>query len=535
MATARWRELWWKEACCASCVFFCTVGSAPGWAQAPSVEKRATAKPDPTSPNQQNVPAPSAPAPPTATLPSPTPLPQAAPPFDPAEVFTPGTEVMPIDLPTALQIANAGNPTIALARARVDEAVAAVKRAEVLWLPNLQFNPQYLRHDGEIQNSTGVIFSTNKSSLGIMGGAIVDVDTGNALFAPLIARRLLAAQTADTQAVDNNIQLAVALAYIELVRTYAALAVNTDLLARDVEILRRTENATKNELTVSGAEVNRARNQYQQRVAERIGMKGDIRVASSHLARLLLLSPTVALVPAEHVVVPIALVPENAPADELVGVGLLARPELAESRALVDASRLRLRQSQFKPLLPHLQVYDYAGTFGGGQDATMNMFNSRNDAGAGAVWQLDNFGLGNVAANRMAGAEMRQANFHVLEIQAQVGDEVVTALQIVRARREMLDSAQAAVDQARIEYDKFFALSIELRGEQKLLDTLRPVIALQELAQARFQYLAAVVEYNRAQFQLHTAMGRPSMDALPKATAQPVQVPVVPAPYQVPK
>ncbi len=42
----------------------------------------------------------------------------------------------------------------------------------------------------------------------------------------------------------------------------------------------------------------------------------------------------------------------------------------------------------------------------------------------------------------------------------------------------------------------------------------------------------AVTDYNRAQFQLFTAMGRPSLEALPKATPTPVEVRVAPGPYK---
>ena len=67
------------------------------------------------------------------------------------------------------------------------------------------------------------------------------------------------------------------------------------------------------------------------------------------------------------------------------------------------------------------------------------------------------------------------------------------------------------------------------------LDTLEPLLALQTLPRPAFQYLNAVVEYNRAQFQLYTAMGRPAADALPKSCATPVAVPTVPIPYQPPR
>ncbi len=459
----------------------------------------------------------------------------AAPLFTTDDIFYPGTEVMRIDLPTALRIADAGNPTIALARARVEEAYGRVRQAELLWLPDLQAGTAYYRHDGEIQNSTGVVFQTSKSNASAIGGAVLNVDSGEALFAPLISRRVAEAQAAASRAVNNNIQLDVALAYLELLRTYGQLAVNADLLARDREMLRRTREATNAQLAKTGADINRAEAEVQLRLAERITLKGRVRVASSRLARLLLLQSTIALIPSEPVVVPVVLVPETAPADEMVDVGLLTRPELEEGRSLVAASMARQRQAKLKPLLPQLQIYYESGVFGGGQDATMSNFNARGDGGAAAVWELRNFGLGNLALNRVRTAQVREADLHVLEVQAQVSDEVNSAVQIARARREVLDSAQEAVRQAVEEFRKLDLISFGMTAPKKELDTLEPLLAIQELGQARLQYLNAVIDYNVAQFQLYTAMGRPSADALPKASATPVNVPTVPTPYQPPK
>ena len=276
------------------------------------------------------------PAPAADTLPAPKA--DAPPSFNPQEVFLPGTEIMRIDLPTALRIADAGNPTIALARERVAAAYAELQRTQVLWLPDLIATPSYFRHDGNDQStSTGLVLQSNFSNVAAVGGALLQVDSGNAIFAPLIARRLASAQTAATQAVNNNIQLDVALAYLELLRAYAALAVNTDLLARGQDILRRTEAATKAGAAKTAAEINRAQTEVLSRQQERIAIKGDVRVASSRLARLLLLQPTVALVPAEPTVVPVTLVPDASSADDLVAIGLATRPELAESRELVGA------------------------------------------------------------------------------------------------------------------------------------------------------------------------------------------------------
>ncbi len=457
-----------------------------------------------------------------------------APLFTADEIFPPQAEVLRIDLPTALRLADAGNPTINLARQRVEEAYARVRQAQLVWLPDLQLTPSYLRHDGEIQNSAGIVFNTNKTAVYGTGGAVLSVNTGDGLFGPLIARRLAEAQAANTRAVTNNLQLDVAAGYLDLLQAYGRLAVNTDLLNRDRELLRRTREATRAELAKTGADLNRAQAEYQLRLQERITIKGQVRVASSRLARLLLLRPTIALVPAEPTIVPVVLVPEETDADELVSTGLAMRPELAEGRSLVAAGEARLRQSKLSPLLPSINVGYNAGVFGGGQDSSVSNFNGRGDGAAGLVWDLRNLGFGNVAQNRVNRIQVNEANLHVAELRAQVADEVNTAVQTARARREMLGSAEEAVRQADETFRKLDLVSFGMTGPKKELDTLEPLIAIQTLAQARVQYLNAVIDYNRAQFELFTAMGRPSLEALPKATATPVAVPVVPPPYLPP-
>jgi outer membrane protein TolC len=451
--------------------------------------------------------------------------------FSAADAFPPGTEILPIDLPTALRLADADNPTIAVARQLTEAAYAAVAQADVLWLPNLQAGTTYLRHDGEIQNAAGLVFDTNKSALWVGGGALARVDTSEALFAPLVARRLAQAQSAAERAVSNNVQLDVSLAYLDLLLAYGQLAVNADLLARDAEVLRRARIADEQQLSRTGADITRARTEYQLRLQERINLRGQARVASSRLARLLLLQPTVGLQPAGPTLLPVTLIAEDGPLDELVTWAIANRPELTESRSLAGASDARLRQARLGPLMPHFEVGYSAGLFGGGQQSSMANFNSRGDAAVGAYWELRNFGLANLAEVRQRRAQLGAASSHVTEVQARVADEVVQAAQIARARREMLGVAEASVRDAVETFRRLEVISFGITGPNKLLDTLEPVLAIQLLGQARYQYLAAIIDYNRAQFQLYTAVGQPSLEALRKACVVPVESPL-PPPYK---
>ncbi len=497
------------------------IGSAAPLAR--SLPARPAAAPQPSQ-----LPPPQKPADP-AVAPADPPL------FAPDGIFAPGTEVLRIDLPTALRITDGANPTIAFARARVDEAYALVDQAQLKWIPDFDIGVIYLRHDGNIQNAAGVVFDTSKSSLTLFGGPTLRVWTSDALFAPLIARRLAAAQEAATRAVNNNVQLSVAVAYLDLLQAYGQLAINADLLARDREILRLTESADRNDLTKTGADLPRIQTESQLRLQERIALRGQVRVASSRLARLLLLQPGIGLVPSDPAVMPITLIPENSPLEQLLSQALMNRPELAETQALVAASQVRLRQSRLDPLLPHVELTYLGADFGGGKNTFVGDFRSRGDGTAAAVWELKNLGLGNLAENRIRALQVNEANLHALEVQAQVTDEVNQAVQVALARREALGSAQESVRSAVEMFRRLDVVARKTMSTKVKLESIEPLLAIQTLAQARGQYLSYVMDYNRAQFQLFAAVGAPPIEAPPKAVPVPLEVAPAPPIYVPPK
>jgi outer membrane protein TolC len=258
-------------------------------------------------------------------------------------------------------------------------------------------------------------------------------------------------------------------------------------------------------------------------------------VASSRLARLLLLQPGIGLVPSDPALMPITLIPENSPLEQLIGQALMNRPELAESQELIAASRVRLRQSRLDPLLPRVELTYLGADFGGGKNSFVGDFRSRGDGTASAVWELKNLGLGNLAENRIRALQVNEASLHALEVQAQVTDEVNQAIQIALVRREALASAQAAVRHAVETFRRLDVVARKTIDTKVKLESIEPLLGVQALAQARQQYLNYVMDYNRAQFQLFAAVGSPPIEAPPKASPVAVEVPPTPATYVPPK
>jgi outer membrane protein TolC len=453
-------------------------------------------------------------------LPAPRPVPPAAAPHP--------VDRLPIDLPTALRLVDSANPTVAVARARVAEAYARQRQAEVYWLPTLTAGATYQRHDGRIQDTNGTIITVSKQSLFAGGGAGARVETADALFLPLIARRLTAAEAAAARATVLNVQLDVASAYLDLLSVNAAQAINADTLARAQEMSRLAEAADKAGLSKTTADVPRAQTEVSLRRQEAIDLQGRAAVVSARLAQLLLLDPGVDLAPADPAVVPIILVPDR-PLPELIATAAAYRPELAATRALTAAAQVRLRQAQVGPFLPRLEVSYLGGTFGGGRDSEMSNFGGRGDAAASAIWEFKNLGLGNIAIAREREAQLAGASARIVEVQAQVSAEVVAAAKVARYHQQTLDVSQQAVRQATEMFRRLEASSFGMTGNRALFDALEPLLAIQALNQARSQYLAEVIEFNRAQFRLYTAMGQPPLCALPGAPLA-VEVPANPAP-----
>jgi len=60
---------------------------------------------------------------------------------------------LPINLPTALQLANAQAIDIQVASQRIEVAAAQLDRAQKLWLPTIYLGTDYYRHDGQIQET----------------------------------------------------------------------------------------------------------------------------------------------------------------------------------------------------------------------------------------------------------------------------------------------------------------------------------------------------------------------------------------------
>lgn len=437
-------------------------------------------------------------------------------------------EVSYIDLATALRLADSVNPTIAIARERTRQAYARLQRTRVLALPNVVLSPLvYNRHDGQFQTFTGPVITTNTGNIASNAGLVMQFATADAYFLPLFARQELTAFNQAARAANNNIQLAVATAYLDLLQAEGLVAINAETLANAEFMLKNAKTAIAAGKSSTGADALRAGTEVEARKQERFQLLANVDVRAARLAELLLLPPAVRLRTAEKAALPINLVPPNCPVDELVVTALANRPEVGQSVAERGAVAELYRLERNRPLLPQVGVSYYGGGFGGGQNARIADWNARSDGTVQLFWQFENFGAANAAKIRETRSIVTQADYRIRAVQAQVSREVVQALAVSNGRVAALASAQESVREAIEMWRRLSESAFGMVGGK--YDPIQPLIAEQQLNQARVAYLQTVLDYNRAQFELYTALGQPSIEALDKAAAVPTALSTVPA------
>src|SRR5262245_10822624 len=199
--------------------------------------------------------------------PSPRPLP--ATPCSPPVPFAPPAQgpcdrPLPINLPTALALANVRPIDIAIASQRIQVAAAQLERANVLWLPSIQFGTDYFRHDGQIQDVAGNVFGTSKSAFMLGAAPIAVFNVSDALFGPLAARQVLRSREASLQAARNDSLEAVAEAYFNVQQARGELAGAVDVARRAAEVVQLAEEERKKG-RVPPVEVVRARTELDRR------------------------------------------------------------------------------------------------------------------------------------------------------------------------------------------------------------------------------------------------------------------------------
>ncbi|HTI50723.1 MAG TPA: TolC family protein, partial [Planctomycetaceae bacterium] len=214
-----------------------------------------------------------------------------------------GDTGFPINLATALRLADARPLVVTTAQAGAWIAEAQLQRAQLIWVPTLNMGADYIRHDGfgpdfnRGLNTAERPLNQNVNFLYTGLGVISDFALTDAIFQPLAARQTLNSRRWDIQTAKNDALLATAKAYFDVHEARGKYAGALDVVRRTEMLTDRIDRLSED--LVPKVEVARARRMLataQQNAAVR---REKWRVSSANLTQVLRLDPRVVVEPAE--------------------------------------------------------------------------------------------------------------------------------------------------------------------------------------------------------------------------------------------
>ena len=241
--------------------------------------------------------------------------------------------------------------------------------------------------------------------------------------------------------------------------------------------------------------------------------------------------------PQEHDHLQITLIDPARSLNDLIPVGLTNRPELASHQALVQAVAARIRREKNRIFLPSVLINGFqtpyeelqAGIFGLGANKSLNQWTGRDDLSYQALWQLEAFGIGNIARIKEQRGMQSMAIIELFKTQDRVAAEVTRAQARLQSATARVLQADRALRTAVITFNGTFeGLRQTTRPGNLLFLVNRPqeaVYSLQLLKLAFDEYFTTVAEYNRAQFEMFHALGYPAREIAflkPPGNLQPV-------------
>jgi outer membrane protein TolC len=411
----------------------------------------------------------------------------------------------PIDLPTAVRLANAQNLDVQIARESVRQAEAQRTSALEQFLPWVSPGVGYHRRDGVAQGSpSGIIGNAAYGAYNPGGSLVAQVAIGDAYYNSLAARRLVAASTEGLETQRQAAVLLAAQGYFELLKTKALADVLRSAISISQNYQTQLHNAVASGVAFRGDEL-RVQSQtehYQLLLRDAVAQQ---RVAAVDLVRVLHVDPRVELVARDSDLVPVTVVDTATSADSLVAIAIRARPELRRAAAVIEASDASHRGAVYGALIPAVGVQGFAGALGGGPDSGHSRVAGMTDYTLTVGWRLGPGGLFDAGRINGTNAQLSAAKLNQEKLRESIAAEVLAALARVRAYGAEIALAERTLTSA----EETLRLT-EARRQFGVGAVLEDIQAQQALTQARSDYVNAITQFNKAQYALSAAIGERS-------------------------
>lgn len=461
------------------------------------------------------------------------------------------TELLPVDLQTVVRVAAARNFDIELARSAVEASLGKYESAVGGAFPAIVPTAIFEHVEGTVRategNLVGVGFDTFQASAAIQW----IVNPGRVIYDIVAAKKRLFATERQEQAVIQETLRRAVVQYYTLALAQAQVSAEHQGVMEAEELLRISQIRVETGTGVE-ADVLRAEARLAERQQDLVSALNQLYNASVALSLTLHLDAAVTLIPDVTELPPAPLVRSDLEIDELLGLAVAFRPDLASVRKLVEAAEAESGSTWWSGFGPELALgYQYGGITGhannvvpaegvpanlivnpasaNGSFSTNPLanglikegilrgskrldrrddqtfgFSDQQRARAGVGWRLSLSAFGDLKSVK---AVEKQAVLRAGQLLDVVQAEVVTAAQASATHDQLVGLAHQQVTSAK---EALRLSEANLRvGTMTTLDVLQ---AQDAATQARLRYARAVVSYNQAQVNLLAALGLISED-----------------------
>jgi outer membrane protein TolC len=407
----------------------------------------------------------------------------------------------PIDLPTTLRLAGAQNLDIKIAREKVAEAEANHTSSRWQFFPWIAPAISYRKHDNRTQDVAGNIVNVHKDSWQYGPTFTAQLDLGDAIYKNLAARQLVRAAQAGLEVQRQDSVLAAAQGYFELARAQSAVQAAEEAVGIADNYSRQLQQAVEIGTAFRGdalrAQVQTERSRQTLRQAHE-----QSEVAAARLIQTLHLDNATALVARDTELAPIELVPATESRATLVSRALASRPELQQVGAQMDAAKSARDGVKYGSLVPSIGAQVFLGGFGGGRSGIPDHFGKAEDYQFTIGWRVGPGGLFDRGRIGSAEARLRAADFTREKIVSEIARQVTEAHARSQSLADQLATARTVLRTA--------GEALRLTRERKSFAVgavLEDIQAQQDFTRARFDFLNAVAEFDKAQYALARAVG----------------------------
>jgi outer membrane protein TolC len=409
-------------------------------------------------------------------------------------------QVHVIDLQTALQLARAQNVDVQLARERLKEAQANHAGSIMKFLPWISAGAAFRRHEGRTQAVDGTLVDVDKQSTTLGPTITAQWDLGEATFATLASKQLSNSAAFCLTVQQQDSTLSAASGYFDLLKAKALVDVTQDAMRTSEEYEQQLRGAVNAGIAFKGDEL-RVQTQTERYRVNLAQARQQQRLAAARLAQALHLDPAIELEPRDEELVPINLVALSSQ-ESFVVDALSSRPEIKQSEALIAAASDAKNNAVYGPLIPSIGVQAFLGEFGGGPgDATGN-YGSSKDYYLGINWRIGPGGLFDFSRINASKARLNSAQLNAEKIVNEIKRQVVESYSRIQTLSLQMQANRQSLTAA--------TETLRLTRERKQLGVgavLEDIQAQQEVARARADYINAIADFNKAQYELSKAVG----------------------------